>query len=356
MSLDTYDFTKLSAYNICPTWGVLRYQMHKQMPSTSRALPLEMGTALHEVFALVRLETLHMHLAGDVSLRMADAMRDFHGARLFGEQRWSIINEAIPGEHPVDALKVKAVRVLDTSGYYDDDRDRRRTLSNMEDAAWAYIDRWDFTKRVWMRDANDPHSDVGIEIPFDLVVTPTVAVAASTATPLRENGYAMPLFRFTGKLDGLRWHGARLVVEDNKTTGRITDAWCQGWEISHQITGYCLAASVFIGDAVRNAEVIGLQVPLPRELYDGVQRVPLTRHQHHFDQWTKWAMHTVRGYERYRDQPMETPQYTHSCSRYFRPCSFIPFCDSDPQEQESIIEQMEDNEWSPLHHVGDTDA
>jgi hypothetical protein len=36
--LETYDHTKLSAINTCPTWGILRYTMHKQMPSTGRAL------------------------------------------------------------------------------------------------------------------------------------------------------------------------------------------------------------------------------------------------------------------------------------------------------------------------------
>ena len=37
-----------------------------------------------------------------------------------------------------------------------------------------------------------------------------------------------------------------------------------------------------------------------------------------------------------------------SCNRYFRPCSFIPFCDADPAEQQRIVDEMGYDEWSPL--------
>jgi hypothetical protein len=40
--------------------------------------------------------------------------------------------------------------------------------------------------------------------------------------------------------------------------------------------------------------------------------------------------------------------FTHSCNRYFRPCSLIPFCASDREEQERIIAEMVTDEWSPL--------
>ena len=56
--LPTYDHTKLSAINTCPTWGILRYDMHKQMPGQGRALALEAGSAMHECFAFIRLVTL----------------------------------------------------------------------------------------------------------------------------------------------------------------------------------------------------------------------------------------------------------------------------------------------------------
>jgi hypothetical protein len=50
----------------------------------------------------------------------------------------------------------------------------------------------------------------------------------------------------------------------------------------------------------------------------------------------------------YKDNPYDAPKYTHSCNRYFRPCAFIPFCDADDEEQHTIVQEMETDEWSPL--------
>ena len=52
--LPTYDNTKLVGINTCPTWGILRYSMHKRMPNVKREMALEAGTAGHEGFAAVR--------------------------------------------------------------------------------------------------------------------------------------------------------------------------------------------------------------------------------------------------------------------------------------------------------------
>ena len=53
--LPTYDHTKLSAINTCPTWGILRYTHHKKMPGSSRAMALAAGSAAHDAFSAVRL-------------------------------------------------------------------------------------------------------------------------------------------------------------------------------------------------------------------------------------------------------------------------------------------------------------
>jgi hypothetical protein len=31
LALEAFDHTKLAAINTCPTWGILRYQMHKSV-------------------------------------------------------------------------------------------------------------------------------------------------------------------------------------------------------------------------------------------------------------------------------------------------------------------------------------
>ena len=338
MHLATYDNTKLVAINTCPTWGILRYQMHKRMGGSGRALALECGSAMHEVFAWVRLCTLAAQQRTETA---TSDVWNYHGARLFGKERFqSITQEVETAATILDMCKRGAIAVLDTCGYYDDPRDKRRTLSNMEECAYAYIDRWKWDQHVWMRNPNDPFGDVGIEIPFDVVV---------------EVQDAHKAFRYTGKIDGIHYRNhthTTLVLHDNKTAARLNDAWSMQWALASQITGYCLAASVFTEQDVRQAEVLGLSIPLPKTYdYGGIVREPVTRKDYHFTRWVSWLLHTIKLCEENADNPYDAPKYTHSCNRYFRSCSLIPFCDSDVDEQRLIVKEMEHDEWSPLHPV-----
>ncbi len=337
--LETYDHTKLSAVNTCPTWGILRYQMHKRMPGGGRALALECGSAMHECFAFIRLVTMLNQMEGENrSKEFIDDAWIHHGSRLFGTERLEQLQLAIAdAEDQVDVCRRGCVTVLDTSGYYDDPRDKRRTLNNMEECIYAYINRWRWTDVVWRRDMDDPHSDVGIEIPFD------VAVAI--------HGMDILDFRLTGRIDGIHYNSRnQLVVHDNKTASRLNDSWSMSQSINHQYTGYCVAASVFTQAVVTVGEVIGLAVPLPRAYdYGSFVREPITRYDHHYQRWLAWLVHTIRLTVAYSGDPFTAPKYTHSCNRYFRPCSLIPFCDADEEEQINIVKEMEDDEWSPLH-------
>lgn len=338
---ETYDHTKLSAINVCPTWGILRYAMHKRMSADGgRAMALEAGSAMHECFSFVRLVSLMNQYEHDEAFQ--DELWAHHGLRLFGADRLSLIGEAIAkAEDLVDVAKRGSIAVLDTSGYHDDPRDKRRTLSNLEECIYAYINRWRWDHPVWIRDPTDPQSDVGIEIPFDVV------------TQLEWHDGSRPVrltFRLTGRVDGIHLNSAReLVIHDNKTASRLNDAWAQSFLLSHQITGYCIAASVFIGAPVNKAEVLGLSVPLPKSYeFGGYIREVVPRHDYHYEQWSNWLRHTIQLARQYTMNPIDAPKYTHSCNRYFRPCSFIPFCDAEAKEQRTILEEMVEDVWSPL--------
>jgi hypothetical protein len=333
--LEMYDHTKLSAINTCVTWGILRYQMHKRMPSTGRAMALEAGSAMHECFALVRLVSLINQYDGRPE--MQDKLWNYHGTRLFGVERLQEIDRVIQGATDiVEVSKRGCISVLDTSGFHDEPRDRRRTLSNLEEAIYAYINRWNWTHPVWIRDPDDPTSDVGIEIPFDLVV--------------HVSGMHDLQFRLTGRIDGIHYNGRKeLTIHDNKTASRLNDAWSLSFALSHQITGYCAAASVFTQQVVDSAEILGLAIPLPKTYdYGGFIRETVSRRQYHYKRWVDWLVHTVTMTRQYKDNPYDAPKYTHSCSRYFRPCMMIPFCDADDDEQRIIVSEMENAEWSPL--------
>ena len=335
--LETFDHTKLAAINTCPTWGIVRYQMHKAVPSTGRAMALEAGTAMHDVFAWIRLCTLGNQLE-DRTDGFVDELLAYHGRRLFGEARYNQIRDEIRNaEDLLDATKRGAIAVLDTSGFYDDPRDRRRTLSNLEECAYAYIGRWRWDHPVWMRDDSQPTSDVGIEIPFDVVV--------------EVDGLDLLPFRLTGRIDGIHWDGlGRLTTHDNKTASRLGDAWSQAQEISHQFTTYSVAASVFTQAVVANCDVLGLAIPLPKSYdYGGFDRVSMTKEHHHIKRWIRWLVHSVSMCRQYANDPFNAPMYTHSCNRYFRPCPLVPFCDADEEEQRRILnDEMIVSEWSPL--------
>lgn len=332
--LETYDHTKLSAINTCPTYGILRYQMHKQMPGMGRAMALEAGSAMHECFSFVRLVSLMQQYDGRPEFQ--DKLWVHQGNRLFGAERMAYIDQVVDNctDH-MDVAKAGALAVLETSGYYDDPRDKRRTLSNLEECIYAYINRWRWDHPVWIRDPDNLTSDVGIEIPFDLVVDIQPADIQ---------------FRLTGRIDGIHTNTrGELCIHDNKTASRLGDAWSQSFALSHQITGYCVAASMFIMAPIHRAEILGLAIPLPRTYdYGGFIREVVTRQNHHYVRWIDWLVHTIGLARAHKNDPFTAPKYTHSCSRYFRPCPMIAFCDADDDEQHRIVKEMEVSEWSPL--------
>lgn len=339
--LPVYDNTKLQAINTCPTWGILRYQMHRTYSTNARAMALEAGAAMHEVFAAVRLWQLLKYDMAEDQGRFD--LFNYHGIRLFGAKRFNdMLDQVKEGEDDRTNMLNFCLQALYGCGFYDDPNDSRRTMSNLEEAAIMYIDRWDHRRMpLWIRDRNDPHSDVGIEIAFDVVL------CFDTTTGKRS-------YRFAGKLDGLHWRDDVPCIGENKTAGRLDEAWRQSFEMSSQITGYMLAASVFTGQPINKGVVHGLQLPLPRS-YDigGLITEHVYRESFMFARWFDWFLHTVDLAEQYHDNPIDAPKYTHSCNRYFRPCAFIPFCASDDDEQRRHIAEMDIEEWSPLHNVGD---
>jgi hypothetical protein len=267
---------------------------------------------------------------------------EHHGNRLFGDKRFTeMLDEYVrsKGEDKRTRIMRFALTALHNSGYCDDIHDKRRTITNIEEACIAYIDRWEWGKNpIWIRDEHDPISDIGIEVPFNIVI----------------NFNEDSRYRFIGKMDGLHWRNGKLTVNENKTASRLDDAWSQSFLMSHQITGYMLAASVWSKTTVRNADVYGMAIPLPRNFdYGGIIRESVKRNEEAFVHWCRWFLHTVRIHDQYVDNVVKAPRYTHSCNRYFKPCSFIPFCASPDDEKIYIMDEMVHDEWSPLKEIGE---
>lgn len=347
-----YTNSNLVSMNTCPTLAIVKDQMQLGYAANARAMALEAGAAMHEMFAAVRLWQLWKHdlsEAGDIeqtSFVSSDivipSLVQYHGVRLFGSERWESMLEQAPAASQEDERTQClnfCLQALYSSGFYDDPSDGRRTMSNLEEAAIMYIDRWDFKRHpIWIRDINDPESDVGIEIKFDVVITYEFEDfrADDEDSPRPTASYL-----FSGTLDGLHLRDGHLVIGENKTASRLDEAWRQSFEMSSQITGYALAGTVFTQQPISKGVVWGLQIPLPKSYdYGGLIVEPFTRESFKTERWFDWFLYTVQQYERYQDDPHSAPKFTHSCNRYFRPCHLIPFCASDDEDQKQALTEM----------------
>lgn len=342
--LPSFDNTKLVAINTCPLWGIVRYTHHKTMGGMGRAMALEAGGAAHEVFAAHRLYSFREYGAGfyDVPQERIQTAFDENGRRIFGERRFQEMLDAVDGREDYRARTQQfSLTALYNCGFYDDPGDKRRTTTNIEEMCIAYMDKYDWKARLpyW-----DGKLMVGVEIPVDVVV---------------RLGYddTYIIARFIGKADGLHYvdrERSALRIHENKTASRLGDAWEMSWETNHQPTGYMIALSAIVGMQIRQAEMLGTCLPLPKAYtINGLARVVVKRQDWQIAEWFQWFFHTVMLHEQYRDNPTDAPMYTHSCNRYFRPCSFIPLCATEPEERVVMFEDMAVDEWSPLHAAGE---
>jgi len=328
-----YDNTKLVAANTCPTWAMVRYG-HSRVPhvSTGRAMPLEAGQAMHKVFACVRLIDMIEHGRKHYGSRYDREKLDRFGASLFGEIQWDDASRMLAREGDLHVRAVScALSILESSGFVDDPSDRRRTLSNMEEATLLYLRRWEWARfmPIWHGDS------IGIELPFDLVF-----VDDDDRTR-----------NFVGRIDALvddLKHDER-IVNENKTASRLDRSWQASFEMSHQVTGYMLAAEALFGERCEQTIVFGSALPVPREFdYGGLIRVSVTRNDTQRREWFEWFDYSARVYEQWLDRPEAAPKFTHSCSRYFRPCSLIQFCQLPREERRETLDGWPIEEWHPL--------
>lgn len=333
--LQWFDNTRLTAIATCPRWGLIRYMENKAMSLNGRAMALEAGSACHEFFAAVRLYQL-----GYVQGHMEHML--YKAAKLFGDKFVNMLNH-VPHTHKYkqgdwsqEALRF-CLEALYQSGFYDDPDDRYRTMSNLEAACIGYFDRWNFDSRpVYVHDVNDPKAFVGVEDSFDVVVD-------------FEDGITEKV-RFTGRIDGVHVLNGQIIPDENKTTSRINDAWSQSFHTSHQVTGYDVAVSTLLNLPVMSSRVLGLAIPRPVNGLNAIEFIDVQRNEHDVANWINWFKHLVQLWQKHKDDPVEAPMFTHSCNRYFRPCSFIPLCAStSPEERRNVLaNEMVTQEWSPL--------
>lgn len=330
-NLPWFDYTALKEINECPTWGMIHGVEQLHMPGNARAMALEAGSASHEFYAAVRLYDL---------LKSHPKHVYHHGPRLFGSKTWDNMTAHLRFKEDEHTAGVNfALQALYDSGFYDDPQDRRRTMSNIEEACIAYYDKWPWhVHPVYVEDDEDPTSVIGVEIGLEFVVEFT----------LKDGGVVA--YRYRGRADGLhRDRTGRLALQENKTASRLDDAWSASFVTSHQLTGYCVGVGLYVGEDCSRGKVWGMAIPLPRTYdYGGIVDEPFTREPFQIAQWIQWVWDTTRVYEQFKNKIDEATRYTHSCNRYFRPCALMPYCGSDDVERAQMLTEFERRDWNPI--------
>jgi hypothetical protein len=323
------DHTRATAIHTCPRWGIVRHMHGKSLEVEGRQIPLECGNALHQAFAAHRVwqlwHTLPATLTTDDEVAKARVVIDT-GVRIFGTERWEELEKKLWEDDPAPI----SLEALYTSGYIDDPRDRRRTLSNMELSLLHYLTRYPHDYL--------PYVDgdfVGIEVPVRLKLT-------------FEDGTE---FAYLGRADVILVEPKtdKLIVVDNKTTSNVGNAWETQWRTSHQLTGYCVGVSSMIRQRVMDFGVLGLQVPLPKgQEFGGYVFMQGQKTTMAVAEWAKWCYSAWQLWDQYKDIPFEAPMFTHSCYRYFRACAFVPICDLAESDPPVTLSELTDSPWHPL--------
>lgn len=216
-----------------------------------------------------------------------------------------------------DQLLELCFGVLGTSGWKDDERDQTRTLTNMELASITYADEHLPKMENWpiyVEDQANPQSVVGIEQVFDVVLT------------YEDNRE----IRYVGTIDGLVIKAAtgEYYLDENKTASRLGSGWRDAFDMRHQITGYCAASTSVFGfdKPVYKSRVTGLRIKPMNKGEDVYPFEPIARTWESIQHWGTWVREMAETYERYQNDYEHATRFTHSCNRYFRPCSLLSFC------------------------------
>jgi len=236
-------------------------------------------------------------------------------------------------------LQQLCMEVLSTSAYEDNPKDRNRTIANMQMASIYYIDdrlKWMDHWPIYVENPDDPQSMVGIEQVFDICV----------------NYADGKVIRYIGTIDGCIYHAkhGEFALDENKTASRLSDGWRLSFDMSHQVTGYCIASSHVFGFPVNRVRVLGVKIP-PTAAENTYQGEPLERNEEDFRVWANWLRRTVEVYETYKNNYEGADRYTHSCNRYFRPCSLLAFCTDSVEGRREQWTQMVDADMSPSEYA-----
>lgn len=327
--MEGYDFSTLNAVDGCAVRGIITNVLGKRFDEPkARNMALEAGDLCHKCFAVLRALTLDKESVQKFLLQAVPTMTQ--------ETFEELLQKSAEQITPVSKQMVFVDYILENGGFYDDESDKKRTLANIRNTLLAYCSNFNDLL------ANEPvYKDekgfVGIELPFDYVVT------------IKYNDEQECKFRFIGKIDGLHvYKDGSLILHENKTASRLDDSWLGQWETSHQITGYCLIAQAITGKPCKKARVIGAQIPVPKISGYAFRSERVDREIYCFENWARWVLTQLKIINCYKDYPHLAPMSTKNCCAFYSKCALLPLCVLSDDEKKEMIDQMIIDKWSPL--------
>lgn len=321
----------LEAVNTCPKWGIIHSVQAKVFTVGYRQMALEAGSLMHEVFSVLNfyqvgaIQGLYQHM-------------DHHAALLFSAERWETIKGDVFEKKLDDqrSLERLALRTIGSSDFYDDPEDKNRTLANLEHCALELINYWLMNMRdfnIYISDVDDPSAPIGIEQSLDVVFE------------IVDAGGECKNIRLIGLIDAVYQNPTtkNISTGEYKTASSMNDAWRDAFKTRHQITGYQAALAAYFDTSLitGNTILLGSAVPV-RKTTAPVQHFMIERDAEHTRNFLNTCLFTQRIIDEYSDgaDALEAPMFTHSCNRYFRPCSQLDLCASAFEDQAVMYEQM----------------
>ena len=328
MHLPYVTSSMVEAIVTCPRWGIVHSVLNKRFTTNYRQLALEAGSLMHEIFAV-----FNLHQIATEQKLVDHAV--YHGEQLFPQGRFvafefkQYLNSDIPSQRQLEKLVYK---VIGTSDYYDDPNDKNRTLANLEHCGVQLAEYYLMNHSafpIWISDENNPEKEIGIEKSVDVIFNVTF-----------DNGYQKYL-RFIGLLDVLyRRDNGPVKFGEYKTTSSMNDGWMEQFRTRHQQTAYFGALHAYFDNVSEEIIMTGSTIPV-RKTTVSVQHFEIERNFDQVKEFLKTALFAMDQIEQFKSDPLATPMFTHSCNRYFRPCSLMDLCTAAPEDQLILLDQMQ---------------
>jgi len=128
-------------------------------------------------------------------------------------------------------------------------------------------------------------------------------------------------------------------IVDEKTTGKMGDAWALQWTLDSQLTGYCYAAKILLADnGIPDAEIAGAiirGIAIHKNDFGGMECLE-PRQPWEIDRWYAQMMRDMEAWAAAHKTGRHQMVMDHACALYNSPCEYAKLCKA--REPEKLIE------------------